>query len=84
MGIRGERELFTRSLRSLAKKRVLIGVGGDAAALDEDMMDVNLDRWLYGDDLPIMKLEGQLGGLSRPFEWPIRRDRKQPISGRAN
>jgi Acyl-coenzyme A:6-aminopenicillanic acid acyl-transferase len=62
-----------------AKTRVLIGIGGDAAALDEDMLDLNFDQWLLGNNLPIMKLEGQLGGMSRPFEWPIRRKRKQPI-----
>jgi hypothetical protein len=59
-----------------AEKRVLIAVRGDAAALDEDMMDLNLDQWLHGNDLPLMRLESQLGGMSRPFEWPIRRDRK--------
>jgi predicted choloylglycine hydrolase len=56
-----------------SKKRLLIGVGGDAAALEEDMLDVNLDEWLRGKDLPIAHLEGQLGGMSQPFEWPISR-----------
>ena len=59
-----------------AKKRVLIGIGGDAAALEEDMLDVDFDRWLAGEDLPVGHLEGQLGGMSRPFEWPVRRKRK--------
>jgi predicted choloylglycine hydrolase len=58
-----------------AKNRILIGIGGDAAALDEDMLDLDLDQWVRGNDLPIVKLEGQLGGMSRPFEWPIRRVR---------
>jgi predicted choloylglycine hydrolase len=53
-----------------AKKRILIGIGGDAAALDEDMLDVSLTEWSAGNDLPVTRLEGQLGGLSRPFEWP--------------
>ena len=56
-----------------SKKRLLIGVGGDAAALEEDMLDVDFDRWLHGEDLPVQYLEGQLGGTSRPFEWPVRR-----------
>jgi predicted choloylglycine hydrolase len=60
-----------------ARKRVLIGIGGDAAALEEDMLDVDFDRWLAGEDLPVSQLQGQLGGLSRPFEWPVRRRRKK-------
>jgi hypothetical protein len=53
-----------------------IGIGGDAAALEEDMLDVDLDRSLNGEDLQAGHLEGQLGGTSRPFEWPIQRKRK--------
>jgi hypothetical protein len=30
------------------KRRLLIGIGGDAAALEEDMLDVSFDRWLAG------------------------------------
>jgi predicted choloylglycine hydrolase len=56
-----------------ARRRLLIGIGGDAAALDEDMLDVDLAEWVAGKDLPIAHLEGQLGGLSQPFEWPPRR-----------
>ena len=59
-----------------AKRRLLIGIGGDAAALEEDMLDVRLDRWLAGEGLPISHLEGQLGGMFKPFEWPIPRARK--------
>jgi predicted choloylglycine hydrolase len=59
-----------------AKRRVLIGIGGDAAALEEDMLDVSLDRWLVGDDLPISRLQGQLGGMTRTVEWPPRRKKK--------
>jgi hypothetical protein len=61
-----------------AKKRVLIGIGGDAAALEEDMLDVDFGRWLAGEDLPIAQLQGQLGGMAKPFEWPVRRRRKKP------
>jgi predicted choloylglycine hydrolase len=60
-----------------SKKRLLIGIGGDAAALEEDMLDVNFDHWRNGEDLPVAHLEGQLGGISRPFEWPIPRKRKR-------
>jgi hypothetical protein len=60
-----------------AKKRLLIGIGGDAAALDEDMLDVNLDEWVAGKDLPVAHLDGQLGGTSRPFGWPLGRARKR-------
>jgi predicted choloylglycine hydrolase len=56
-----------------SKKRLLIGIGGDAAALEEDMVDANFNRWLSGEDLAVGHLDGQLGGLSRPFEWPIPR-----------
>jgi hypothetical protein len=60
-----------------AKRRLLIGIGGDAAALEEDMLDVDFDRWLAGEDLPISHLQGQLGGMSKPVEWPLRRGRKK-------
>jgi predicted choloylglycine hydrolase len=59
------------------KRRVLIGVGGDAAALEEDMLDVRFDRWVAGEDLAVSQLHGQLGGMSKPVEWPPpRRARK--------
>lgn len=60
-----------------AKRRLLIGIGGDAAALEEDMLDVSFDRWLAGEDLPISHLQGQLGGISKPVEWPPRPRRKK-------
>jgi predicted choloylglycine hydrolase len=44
-----------------AKRRLLIGIGGDAAALDEDMLDVDFKLWVAGEDLPIKQLKGQLG-----------------------
>lgn len=59
-----------------SKKRLLIGIGGDAAALDEDMLDVDFGQWLKGEDLAVSHLEGQLGGTSRSFEWPMPRKRK--------
>ena len=40
---------------------MLIGIGGDAAALDEDMLDVSFDRWLAGEDLPVTQLAGTVG-----------------------
>jgi len=55
------------------KKRVLIGIGGDAAALEEDVLEVDFDQWLSGKDLPVEHLQGQLGGVSRPFQWPLAR-----------
>jgi predicted choloylglycine hydrolase len=64
-----------------SKKRLLIGIGGDAAALEEDMLDVDFGRWLDGEDLPITHLAGQLGGLAYPFEWPIRKRPKTVHSG---
>jgi predicted choloylglycine hydrolase len=60
-----------------ARRRLLIGIGGDAAALEEDMLDVSFDRWVAGEDLPVSQLQGQLGGMSKPVEWP-------PRSGRQN
>lgn len=56
-----------------AMRRILIGIGGDAAALEEDMLDVNFTQWVDGEDLPVAHLDGQLGGTSQPFEWPIPR-----------
>jgi hypothetical protein len=32
------------------------------------MLDVSLDEWSRGKDLPITHLDGQLGGMSKPFE----------------
>ena len=52
-------------------------MGGDAAAL-EDMLDVSLTDWTRGRDLPVDHLDGQLGGMAKPFEWPVRRGRKKP------
>jgi hypothetical protein len=60
-----------------AKRRLLIGIGGDAAALEEDMLDISFDRWIEGEDLPVSHLEGQLGGMSKPVEWPPRRRKKK-------
>jgi hypothetical protein len=60
-----------------AKKRLLIGIGGDAAALEEDMLDVDFARWVGGEDLAVTRLEGQLGGMTQPFEWPPRSKRKR-------
>lgn len=44
-----------------AKRRLLIGIGGDAAALEEDMLDVDFKLWVTGEDLPTKELKGQLG-----------------------
>jgi hypothetical protein len=41
------------------------------------MLDVNFTQWASGEDLPVAYLDGQLGGLSQPFEWPIPRKRRQ-------
>ena len=60
-----------------ARRRLLIGIGGDAAALDEDMLDIDLAAWVAGKDLAVGCLQGQLGGLSHPFEWPPRRPKKR-------
>jgi predicted choloylglycine hydrolase len=62
-----------------SKRRLLIGIGGDAAALEEDMLDVDFAQWLKGEDVPVDHLEGQLGGTYQPFEWPISRKRKQAV-----
>jgi predicted choloylglycine hydrolase len=66
-----------------SRRRILIGIGGDAAALDEDMLDVNLDEWLRGKDVPVARLEGQLGGIFRPFEWPVPRARGKTATARS-
>ncbi|QPF93445.1 C45 family autoproteolytic acyltransferase/hydolase [Bradyrhizobium commune] len=42
------------------KRRLLIGIGGDAAALEEDMLDVDFNSWITGEDLPVKQLKGQL------------------------
>lgn len=58
-----------------AERRVLIGVGGDAAALDEDMLDIDFAAWVKGEDLPVTELTGQLGGMSLPIDWPPKRSK---------
>lgn len=60
-----------------SKRRLLIGIGGDAAALEEDMLDIDFGQWLNGEDLPVTHLAGQLGGIAHPFEWPIRHKRRK-------
>jgi predicted choloylglycine hydrolase len=54
-----------------AKRRFLIGIGGDAAALDEDMLDVNFNLWVAGKNLPIKQLQGQLGLGLKPFRRAV-------------
>jgi predicted choloylglycine hydrolase len=44
-----------------AKRRLLIGIGGDAAALDEDMLDIDFKLWVAGENLPVKQIKGQLG-----------------------
>lgn len=51
-----------------AKRRLLIGIGGDAAALDEDMLDVDFKLWVAGEDLPISQRTGQLGLGRQPSQ----------------
>ena len=63
-----------------ARRRLLIGIGGDAAALEEDMLDVDLNAWLAGKDIPVAFLQGQLGGLAHPFEWPPARKRTLQVA----
>lgn len=61
-----------------AKRRLLIGIGGDAAALDEDMLDVDFKLWVAGEDLPATQLKGQLG-LGRPSIQRTRVRRRSKI-----
>ena len=57
-----------------AKLRLLVGIGGDAAALDEDMLDVDFKLWVDGEDLPTKQLKGQLGlGWQAPRRTRARR-----------
>jgi hypothetical protein len=75
-----EEAVLHTSVGEPAKRRLLIGIGGDAAALEEDMLDISFVRWIEGEDLPISLLEGRLGDMSKPVEWPPRRRRKAPGS----
>jgi Acyl-coenzyme A:6-aminopenicillanic acid acyl-transferase len=50
------------------KRRLLIGIGGDAAALDEDMLDIDFKLWVGGEDPPTKQLKGQLGLGWQPFQ----------------
>jgi predicted choloylglycine hydrolase len=63
-----------------ARRRLLIGIGGDAAALDEDMADVDFKLWVTGEDVPFEQLKGQLG-LGRPSiqRTRVRRKLKVPV-----
>jgi predicted choloylglycine hydrolase len=66
------------------KRRLLIGIGGDAAALDEDMLDVELAKWRTGENLPMDCLSGQLGGMAHPFEWPPTRRKRKTVTTAAD
>jgi hypothetical protein len=57
----GNAETLHTIVAEPTKRRLLIGIGGDAAALDEDMLDVDFKLWVAGEDLPIKQLKGQLG-----------------------
>lgn len=70
--LRGAGTLHTLSIEP-AKRRVLLGIGGDAAALDEDMLDIDFAAWVGGKDLAARQLTGQLGGLAAPLDWPPKR-----------
>lgn len=48
-------------------RTLLVGVGGDAAA-----MQMDLRAWAAGVTLPCRVLQGQLGGKSRPFNSNVR------------
>jgi predicted choloylglycine hydrolase len=72
--LRGAGTLHTIAVEP-ASRRMLIGVGGDAAALDEDMLDIDFAAWVKGEDLPVTHLTGQLGGMSLPIDWPPRRSK---------
>ena len=62
------------------KRRLLIGIGGDAAALDEDMVDVDFKLWVAGEELPIKQLKGQLNlGLRSFRRIKARRQRDQVL-----
>jgi predicted choloylglycine hydrolase len=74
-GYRGGAGTLHTLVAEPAKRRLLIGIGGDAAALDEDMLNVDLTRWASGENLLVGRLAGQLGGMLKPFEWP--RPRRQ-------
>ncbi len=67
----------TQTLHTLVaepvKRRLLIGIGGDAAALEEDMLEVAFPRWVAGEDLAVTGLKGELGERSRA----ARRTRRQ-------
>ena len=43
------------------KRPLLVGIGGDAAALEEDMLDVDFKVWVTGENLPTKHLKGELG-----------------------
>jgi predicted choloylglycine hydrolase len=78
---RGAGTLHTLSAEP-AKKRLLVGIGGDAAALDEDMLDIDFTAWVKGEDLPVKELTGQLGGMLLPIEWPPKRSARKPTAKR--
>ena len=60
------------------KRRLLIGIGGDAAALEEDMLDVDFPRWVDGEDLLVTGLKGELCERARAVRRP--RVRADPLA----
>ncbi|MBR0715780.1 C45 family peptidase [Bradyrhizobium liaoningense] len=60
-----------------ARRRLLIGIGGDAAALEEDMLDIDFKLWVTGEDLSVKQLMGQLNlGLRRRQRTSTRLQRR--------
>ena len=60
-----------------ADRKILVGVGGDAAPAT-----IDVGHWTAGDPLGLDALEGQLGGTAKPFE-PGRRVNSKPGHGAA-
>ncbi|MGV7214257.1 hypothetical protein SO180_13225 [Bradyrhizobium sp. UFLA05-112] len=57
----GNAQTLHTTVAEPVRRQLLIGIGGDAAALDEDMLDVDFKLWVAGEDLPTKQLRGQLG-----------------------
>ena len=59
-----------------ARRRFLVGVGGDAVP-----QEIDVAAWVAGRPLGFAVLEGQLGGTARPFDPVRRKSSPSPAAG---
>jgi predicted choloylglycine hydrolase len=65
------------------RRMVRIGIGGDAMQFPAAFQQLDFLPWVRGADLNFEEMAGQLGGKSKPFDWPATRTRKAAAKQRS-